>query len=89
VYDRELAIDTLRGHLYKIGDQIWTAEKFGNEDERKNKAVHHFTEFLKISKQTKTLFKGEKAQIIDNLEKKTIALVKASKKLNYLRPVTS
>jgi len=88
VMNAEMMIETLRAQLYKLGDQVWTQEKAGESQERKNKAIYHFEQYKEVSSQAKELFGGERARLIDELERKVVALVKASPKLGYLKPLT-
>jgi len=89
VMNMEMMIETLRAHLYKIGDQIWTQDKGGKTEERKSKAIYHFEQYLAVSNRAKEIFSGSRAKIVDELEKKVVALVKASPKLAYLKPITT
>ncbi|MFC1732490.1 hypothetical protein ACFL6I_19470 [candidate division KSB1 bacterium] len=76
-------LETVRGHEYKLGDQIWTQDDFGESIFRKQKAEHHFRQFYnsagRLAKQTDM---GETIKVLMSC---FTDLVDASPKLLYLK----
>jgi len=76
-----MRVEILRGHLYKMGDQIWTQDRFGESPERRGKAQHHLRQFCKSAENIGIFSEEQKRLFISSV----LSLVSASPKLQYLR----
>jgi len=77
-------IETLRGHLYKIGDQIWTLDKFveseADKDQRKDKSAFHLRQFFEVAHE----MYGTEPAILKSLMTAVRDVIELSPKLPYL-----
>jgi len=79
-FNKDFKSEELRSLLYKIGDQIWTQERFGESDARKYKAQWYLSRFFDI-------INGSKEPVLTELKKETLNLFKESKNVDYLQSV--
>lgn len=77
-------VEYIREHFYRIGDQIWTQLKYGQNDQRKflsqwsvDKLMHAFEQGMDVSEKHRG--------VLLNLKEKTVALLKNSENLDYLK----
>ena len=82
-FEQSFLVELIFGHLNKLGDQVWTLERFGNKEERHTKGSHHYSQFQALCDYASKAFPDLEPTIKD-LKKTGIGLVKSSQKLEYL-----
>ena len=80
-YKNQKMIETLRGHLYKIGDKIWTQDKFGASDKKKFRGQWHMKEILGIFDEHQGF------PLMRELKGKTLGLFKNCSNVDYIQTV--